>query len=310
MRYKETLLIMLVAFVVMSCSEHDGIGATGEEPETDSVKGEAVNVEVLDYSPAPGQFVNIIPEYEDGDDAAAMREKAQQMLNSQYMISLGAWGGSVTLKLSQPIVNIDGKNDFRILGNAVYATSSVGGVRYGSAEPGIVYVMQDVNGNGTPDDGWCEIIGSETFNGDDNVSVTYHRPLPDATDEQYIAWETSAGDSGFINRNSAYHTQDYFPVWLGDVSDMTFTGRMLPANGYYNNETGRYDLVSYYGYADSHPNNSDYSCLDVSLAVDGQGNRVNLSAIDFVKICTGVLQSNGPLGECSTEVAGIEKLVY
>ena len=31
-----------------------------------------------------------------------------------------------------------------------------------SNEPGIVWVMQDVNGNGLPDDEWYELRGSET----------------------------------------------------------------------------------------------------------------------------------------------------
>ena len=32
------------------------------------------------------------------------------------------------------------------------------------------------------------------------------------------------------------------------------------------------------------------------------------NAEDFIKIYTGILQANGPLGECSTEIAGVEKL--
>ena len=31
---------------------------------------------VIDFVPAPGQFVNAIPEWEEGDDANAMAEKA------------------------------------------------------------------------------------------------------------------------------------------------------------------------------------------------------------------------------------------
>ena len=46
------------------------------------------------------------------------------------------------------------------------------------------------------------------------------------------------------------------------------------------------------------------------IKVDADGNYVRLDRIHFVRITTGVLQVNGPLGECSTEVAGIEKLNY
>lgn len=41
--------------------------------------------------------------------------------------------------------------DFAIEGNAFD----------GSSEPGIVWVMQDVNGNGLPDDTWYQLKGSE-----------------------------------------------------------------------------------------------------------------------------------------------------
>ena len=39
-----------------------------------------VHNRVIDYSPAPGQFVNLLPEWEEGDDAAAMAAKALQAM--------------------------------------------------------------------------------------------------------------------------------------------------------------------------------------------------------------------------------------
>lgn len=303
-------LITLIALscVTVACREHDGRFGSGETPVPDYAHGTAVEVTVLDYSPAPGQFVNTVPEYEVGDDYAAMNAKATELLNDGYMISLGAWGGSVTLKLSQPIANRADKNDFRIKGNAVYASTSVSGVRYGSAEPGIVLVMQDANANGEPDDQWYEIMGSETFNSTERYAVTYYAPAADATDNEYIRWRAQNGDSGYLNRTAAYHTQCYFPLWVENVDSLSFEGRLLPPNGYHNAQTGNYELVSYYGYADSHPNNTDFSCLDIAMAIDSMGNKVNLPSIDFIKIYTGVLQANGHLGECSTEIAGVETI--
>ncbi|HIR37438.1 MAG TPA: hypothetical protein IAC93_03595, partial [Candidatus Limisoma gallistercoris] len=35
-----------------------------------------VHNKVFEYVPAPGQFINMLPEWEEGDDAAAMAEKA------------------------------------------------------------------------------------------------------------------------------------------------------------------------------------------------------------------------------------------
>ncbi len=312
------LYLMMAAAIMIStgCSDE-----TGDEPQPDPQPGEntdsstytqgtRVSVTVLDYSPAPGQFVNVIPEYETGDTPDDINLKATESLCNGDMITLGAWGGNVTLKLSRPIVNIEGENDFRVVGNAIYSAYSTSGILCGSAEPGIVLVMKDENGNGLPDDTWYELSGDQTANGISDYSVTYYRPQSDATDDQYVFWEALNGDSGYLNRVSSYHTQSFFPLWTEETETLTFTGRRLPDNGYFNSSTSQFELTCYTGYADSHPNNTDYSCLDIDNAIDPAGNPVKLSSIDFIKIYTGVLQTNGMLGECSTEVAAIEQLDY
>lgn len=301
------LAIMATALSVISCSDDNNSSTEPTVCPPAYITGTRINVTVLDYSPAPGQFINEIPEYVSGDTYDTMNSKATECLNNGDMISLGSFGGSVTIKTATPIKNISGCADFRILGNAVYATSSVSGVRYGSAEPGIVLVMQDTNGNGLADDTWYELKGDQTGKGIDNYTVTYYFPEADASDAEYIHWDASNGDTGYINRVSSYHTQSFFPLWLDNTS-MTFSGRRLPDNGKYNSSTGKYDLTCYTGYADSHPNTNDDSNLDISNAIDSSGNSVSLTSIDFIKIYTGVLQANGPLGECSTEIAGIEIL--
>ena len=66
---------------------------------------------VVDYSPAPGQFVNTMPTYNKGDDAAKMAQKCTDMLanNKRDMITLGAFGGSVTFHFDHSVANIAGK---------------------------------------------------------------------------------------------------------------------------------------------------------------------------------------------------------
>lgn len=306
--YRQCLFLM-ATMIASAC----GSDNTDEEPtpipEPDiTPTGRRITVTVLDYSPAPGQFVNQIPEYESGDTQETIKAKATTMLNNGDMITLGSWGGSVTLKLGEPIDNKPDAQDFRVLGNSVYAGITSDNSYYGSAEPGIILVMSDSNGNGLPDDTWYELSGDMTDEGQPEYTVTYHRPTTDATNDNYIYWQSTSGDNGYINRNSDYHTQDFFPMWLPANETMTFSGRRLPDNGLYNTETGRFDLTCYNGYADSHPNNMPGSCIDLDSAIDKQGNHVSIISIDFIKIYTGVLQSNGPLGECSTEVAGIEVL--
>lgn len=304
------MLITVFSMAVTACSEPDEPD-TPNDPNREESIAESVRCEVtvLDYSPAPGQFINIIPEYEAGDTRETMNAKATEMLRNGDMISLGAWGGSVTIKLPQSLPNVDGKADFRVVGNGVYANDASNAIRIGSSEPGIVMVMRDDNENGIDDDTWYELQGNQTYNGIANYRVTYCCPTISATDNEYIAWSATNGDSGWLNR-TAEHQQEYFPMWISNIETMTFEGRRLPDNGSFNPTTNRFDLECYDGYADSHPNNVMASCLDIDDAIDAKGNRVTLTSIDFIKVYTGVLQANGPLGECSTEVAAVEQIIY
>ena len=301
---KSVIMIASVAMLVACGDDNDA-----PPPTPPALTAVRQNITVLDYSPAPGQFVNVIPEYEVGDTRESMNAKATEYLNNGDMISLGAWGGSVTIKLSNSLPNVENDVDFRVVGNAVYANDASNAIRIGSPEPGIVLVMSDDNGNGVPDEEWYELRGNQTHNGLANYQVTYYAPSSLSTDNEYIGWIAMNGDVGYLNR-TIEHQQDYFPMWIEGTETMTFVGRRLPDNGAFNSATGKFDLSCYDGYADSHPNNVVASCLDIDDAIDANGNNVKLASIDFIKIYTGVLQANGPLGECSTEVAAIEQIVY
>lgn len=299
------LLAAAVAASLASCNSVELIDAPlPGEPEEES---RLIGVEVLDFSPAPGQFVNLIPAYSAGDSRESMRLKAEKALNSGNEVSLGAFGGSITLKLSEPIDN-NAAYDFRIRGNALIAGVDADSREYGSCEPGIVEVMCDENGNGLPDETWYELKGVGYGSSTAYVTVTYHAPAADATDEKYIRWEASDGTEGWLPFVRAFHDQPYWPQWLSSEGQLSFKGRRLPDNGIYNSATGRFDLYNMQGYADAYPDNSEKSALDISSAVDADGRFVRVDRIHFVRITTGILQVNGPLGECSTEVAGVEVL--
>ena len=289
---------MLAALAFAACGDDNE-----PAPAPDS---SAYDFQVIEYLPAPGQFVNELPEYKPDDDAATMAAKADAMLHRGDVVSLGAWGGSITMRLNLPLPNNDGA-DFRIRGNAYFSGSDSDGRRFGGSEPGIVYVMRDDNGNGEPDDCWYELRGEGYEQSIADYEVTYHRPALDATDATYIRWTAADGSEGYINRVSAYHLQSFFAEWVGQGSQ-TFRGRRLPDNGVLDEPTGTYRLFNVKGYADSYPNNSNESGLDISSAVDAEGRAVELDRIDFIKVVTGVLQCNGMLGENSTEVAGLEFL--
>ncbi|MDE6486690.1 MAG: PKD domain-containing protein [Muribaculaceae bacterium] len=302
--------ILITAIALASLSACNSVELI-DIPPTDPTgpTAELIDVEVLDYSPAPGQFVNQLPTWTPGDDADAMRRKAQEALNAGKDITLGAFGGSVTLKLSQPIEN-RAAYDFRIRGNALLTGVGENGREYGSSEPGIVEVMCDENGNGLPDDTWYELKGINFSESSPCTITYYYNDAPDETNAEYIKWSTADGSTGWLPYLKSFHSQPYWPQWMTDYKELSTTARRLPDNGIYNPATARYDLYCYQGYADAYPDSSEKSALDISFAIDADGRFVRLDRIHFLRITTGVLQVNGPLGECSTEVAGVEILNY
>lgn len=270
---------------------------------------------VMEYSPAPGQFVNTMPEYEEGDTYATMLRKAEDAIagTNRSLISLGGWGGYVTFAFDHSVVNAPNQSDFLIEGNAFYSSSSN---KNGSSEPGIVMVSIDINQNGMPDDPFYELAGSEyhTPSTIHQYALTYHRtptnhtPQPDKknslTDTTYILWTNNQGEQGYVYKNT-FHTQNYFPLWLAD-STLTFHGTRLPDNAVDQSGKGTmWVLHPYdYGYADSHPNDSISRCsFDIDWAINAEGQPAQLPCIDFVRVYTGVQQQCGWIGEISTEIS-------
>ena len=115
--------------------------------------------------PAPGQFINTMPLYEEGDDAAAMVRKCTEALadNNGGMVSLGGYGGYITFHFDHSVKNVEGEYDIYIKGNAMDNGS----------EPGIVMVSKDTNGNGLPDDEWYELSGSADVDSIGKVKYGY-----------------------------------------------------------------------------------------------------------------------------------------
>lgn len=275
---------------------------------------------VWEYTPAPGQFVNTLPEYEDGDDMDAMCRKVEDQIadNNGGMITLGGWGGYVVFSFDHPVVNAPGTYDLIIEGNAFYTDKELGASGGGSCEPGIVLVSVDQNGNGKPDDEWYELAGSEYTNPltIHNYRITYERPTddhvatPSATqnyriDTTFVHWTDNQGASGYLEQNS-FHRQPYYPEWI-DTDQLTFTGSRLPDN--YEWKNNQFILYPYaYGYADNHPDSAPEAQLNIDWAVHSDGTPAELKQIDFVKVYTALHQQLGMVGETSTEVKGARDL--
>lgn len=300
----------------------------------------AFTAKVFDYLPAPGQFVNELPKYNPGDTYETMLAKVSNDLVGEQanMITLGGWGGYVVVGFDHTIVNVAGRRDFRIEGNAFGAATNPrpDAPFGGSCEPGIVMVAYDKNKNGKPDeDEWYEIKGSASFSAEQELwyglavakgndvrtfrgyEMTYHRPVTETVAgspqdhiaiADYIRWTDNQGQNGYKIKNT-FHAQTYYPAWIKE-DKITYKGIRLARNGMDESSAGSY-YVLYgfrYGYVDNYPNAHDNSGIDIDWAIDKNGNRVILPGIDFVKIYNGIDQENGWLGEASTEIGRGEDL--
>lgn len=285
-----------MAVAVTSCNK-DG----DDEPATPTTfTPRLAQLTSVVYDPAPGQFVNEIPRYESGDTKATMSAKALESLNKGNLISLGGFGGSVTVVLASPITyDASAEGDFRVLGNA-YLTGSFNGFQLSSSEPGTVWVAETAEGP------WYELRGEE-YDSERLTTVTY-TPVSEPTADRWVDWSIDNGfGEGCFTCNVGFHDHSYFPQWIGD-RPMTFGTRMVPVNSFVDLTTGLIRQYAYKGYADSYPNDSEGSVLSIADAVDADGNRVKINKVKAIKIVSAVLDTNGPLGETSTEVGGIQLL--
>lgn len=315
LRYARIIYLIVTPTLLMTaCNKDDVIESPGQSEDSGIMRpllpeSKAESDRVYEWIPAPGQFVNETAGGADKlftpEDAAAW---AHGRLQEGKYVTLGGFGGYIVVGFDHSVVSSRGDYDFAIAGNAFYNGNSGAG---GSSEPGIVYVMQDSNGNELPDDEWFELRGSEY--GDVaticDYEVTYYRP---STPKQSVEWSDNKGNSGEIDYLAAFHKQDYYyPAWVA-ADSYTLKGICLKPRNIKNPETGMWDNNPYgWGYADN-MGSDNFSTVSypqcnrfrISDAVDSDGSPADLEYIDFVKVQTGVNAKSGWLGEVSTEVSG------
>ena len=259
-------------------------GAYEQHGDTTPVEPHSAYIhKVYEYLPGMGQFVNVLPAYEEGDDVASMCRKCEQAVahNASGMVTLGGWGGYITFGFDHAVENKKGR-DIQILGNAYYM---IGNNTYGSSEPGIVLVSVDANKNGLPDDTWYELKGC-LYN--DPATVHTHQKI-----------YTRAGDT----IQNDFHSQPYYPQWITQ-EEYTLYGAILPCQSEKINGQIVQRILEY-GYVDNKPNTDlEGTSFDISWAVDENGNSVHLTSIDFVRVYNAVDEINDHTGEISTEISG------
>lgn len=124
----------LAALLLAACNSGEEITTT----QTDEPVAR-----ILEYTPAPGQFINEEARSGGAFDNVDTPEKACRYAAARFAennwVSLGGWGGYLVAAFAEPVPNTGGY-DLYVKGNAMNTSS----------EPGVVWVMQDANGNGMP----------------------------------------------------------------------------------------------------------------------------------------------------------------
>lgn len=291
---------------LLSCNKDDVIETEPELPDSTDVSELPDPAErtmrVIEYTPAPGQFINDPTTMGTLTSPEAAAAWAESRLSEGRYVSLGAFGGYIVVGFSLPIeAGSNDTYDFTITGNAFVSAQG------GSNEPGIVWVMADSNGNGLPDDTWYELAGSEPAPRR-NHSVTYRRPSEPGSPVQ---WTASDGTSGEVKYIPFVHTQPtYYPEWIA-ADEYTLTGTLLPAKTTYDPDSHLWSNPPFdWGYADNYGSDTEGETtrFKISNAIKSDGSAANLSAIDFIKVQSGVMAQAGVLGEVSTEVCAIAAL--
>jgi len=244
--------------------------------------------QVIAYKPAPGQYTGLSA----GSKALGAPDGS--------IVTLGDFGGSITLRMSSSITDRAEEADFVIWGNAFY----IGGdPRSRWAEPGLVEV--------SPDNVNWYLIGGSLFNAG-------NRPAAN------LLIVTYSNTNNFI-----------WPPWLNGYSshsvtnyslNSVFTQQLRNRDSAYTNSTSD-NVETLYGFADCTPKGEvgeDWVADDplqfgietsggdpimLEWAVDSSGNSIysaisNLS-FRYIRITTAVQQASSRLGERSTEIDAV-----
>ena len=260
--------------------------------------GQAMVNKVHEFIPAPGHQVNgyiIVGEsYPPNCTHEQACDSVLAHFSRKWSVSLGGQGGYLIAGFDHSVPN-GGSYDLCIKGNPFSYQS----------EPGIIWVSQDDNGDGLPNDQWFELAGSEygTENHTTEYAITYFRP---ALPMSYTGWRDVNNDTGYIPYLSYWNPSDYYwQPWVAGTEHTYFGSRLRDRSTY---ENGISDIPPYdWGYVD---NLNDLiegpagkmGYYKISNARTWDGKPANLEYIDFVKIQTAQTGSTPNLGEISTEV--------
>jgi hypothetical protein len=271
---------------------------------------------VVDYRPAPGQFVNNELFNDPGKALGRPYGGGFEEPGNSSLVTLGGFGGSITLAFDHTVMD-DPANPFGVdaivYGNALWVSSDPNR-RW--VEGGMIEISRDANGNGLADDPWFLIPGShiadpagqyETQSWDDDIAdLTY--PPEDAL------W-LPPGESGAWT-TAAYRLPAIFEVTvmenpLGlDAEDEGVFGYAdcsptmdLPDGALAEEFYTRPDYPLRVGLT---PGCGGGDAIDIAWAVDAvTGEPTGLEGFDFLRVTTAVNVVIMPFGELSPEIDAV-----
>ena len=239
-----------------------------------------------EFIPAPGQFIRFNQNQTAEDARMAIQNTLDAGGGTGWMASLGAWGGYFILQFDHSVEDDgNGDADFDIVGNPLG--------KYW-CECGVVWVSQDENGNGIPDDTWYELRGSETGKPGitQRYALKYYRPTADKQDVLSI---DNDGNLSFLARNAYHPDSGYYP-WFMKEEYYILTGTCL--GNQFLTEGIETNWGFDWGYVD---NINDPAGFRIENAIQQDGSPANLKYIDFVKVHTAQMGQGAAVGEVSTE---------
>ncbi|RQO65957.1 hypothetical protein DBR43_27315 [Pedobacter sp. KBW06] len=250
---------------------------------------------VLEYAPAPGKnhnwsIIGSADNWKYGDEYPLAyndflaKATGIRKVNANAALFLGSWGGSATFKFDHTVANVAGKTDLEL--NAFCSIRD---------QPA-VYVAYDRNKNGMPDeDEWYE-LKNDDYGQDDipeyEMIFTYNKTETDARRiYSYFNWKdnqpslakgevvTNKTFTSSMTAAGAFSSRGFFPGL--NVADNT-TKQAVIMDGWKTSFSRKGKRVTR-NLTGAAPFFQKLN-IDIDLAVNKKGERIQLPGIDFVKV--------------------------
>jgi hypothetical protein len=287
---------------------------------------------VLDYRPAPGQFVQD-PAFNDPGAALGPPIGGGTLDGDETKaVSLGGFGGSITLAFDHTVRD-DPKHrlglDCIVFGNAFWLNGDPNR-RWG--EGASIEIALDANGNGLADDPWYLIPGSHLAQPASSWQAqTWDDDTNDAAYPPAYSWWVPPGESGVWQTWAFRLPSDPFElgvsldnpngqfaevegIWgYADCSPTLVLGDLDGDNIL---DDGSMTPERFYTVPDDpftvgvDPGSGGGDAFDIAWAIDpATGEPANLPGFDFVRITNATNVVLGPFGEKSAEICAVAGVV-